>query len=140
MKYFDTSVFSQPAAATFGNTTRNESGVRGPGFTALDFSLVKRFTFGRSSQFFEFRTDAFNLTNTPAWNNPNTTFGNAAFGTITGATNQRVIRFALKYAFYERDAERRTPNAEGAARHTPGGPFSFSASQRSTYMIPTAAT
>jgi hypothetical protein len=99
VKYFDTSVFSQPAPATFGNTTRNQSGVRGPGFTALDFSLVKRFTFGQNFRFFEFRADAFNLTNTPAWNNPNTTFGNPAFGTITGASNQRVIRFALKYAF-----------------------------------------
>jgi len=99
VKYFDTTAFAQPAAATFGNTTRNESGVRGPGFTALDFSLVKRFTFGQSFRFFEFRADAFNLTNTPAWNNPNTNLASPQFGTITGASNQRVVRFALKYAF-----------------------------------------
>jgi len=97
--YFDRSAFAQPAAATFGNTTRNDSGVRGPGFTALDFSLVKRFTFGQNYRFFEFRADAFNLTNTPAWNNPNTSLASPQFGTITGAGNQRVIRFALKYAF-----------------------------------------
>jgi outer membrane receptor protein involved in Fe transport len=98
-KYFDTSVFSQPAAATFGNQHRNGSGVRGPGFKALDFSLVKRFTFGQNYRFFEFRADAFNLTNTPAWGNQNTTLGAAAFGTVTSASNQRVIRFALKYSF-----------------------------------------
>jgi hypothetical protein len=97
--YFDRAAFAQPAAATFGNTTRNGSGMRGPGFTALDFSLVKRFTFGQSYRFFEFRTDAFNLTNTPAWNNPNTSLASPQFGTITGAGNQRIIRFALKYAF-----------------------------------------
>jgi hypothetical protein len=97
--YFDTTAFATPAPATWGNTIRNGSGMRGPGFTALDFSLVKRFMFGQSSRFFEFRTDAFNLTNTPAWNNPQTTITNATFGQINGASNQRVIRFALKYAF-----------------------------------------
>ncbi len=97
--YFDRSAFAQPAPATFGNTTRNGSGMRGPGFTALDFSLVKRFMFGQSYRYFEFRTDAFNLTNTPAWNNPNTSLASPQFGTITGAGNQRIIRFALKYAF-----------------------------------------
>lgn len=99
VKYFDTAVFSQPAPATFGNTVRNGSGVRGPGFTALDFSLVKRFTFGQTYRFFELRADAFNLTNTPAWANPNTNLASPQFGTITAASNQRIIRFALKYAF-----------------------------------------
>jgi hypothetical protein len=99
VKYFDTSVFSQPAPATFGNTVRNGSGVRGPGFTALDFSLVKRFTFGQTYRFFEFRADAFNLTNTPNWANPNTNLASPQFGTITAASNQRIIRVALKYAF-----------------------------------------
>ncbi len=97
--YFDRSAFAQPAPATFGNTTRNGSGMRGPGFKALDFSLVKRFTFGATYRYFEFRADAFNLTNTPAWNNPNTSLASPQFGTITGAGNQRVVRFALKYAF-----------------------------------------
>ena len=59
---------------------RNGSGVRGPGFTALDFSLVKRFRTGQSYRFFEFRTDAFNLTNTPNWNNPNTSLASPQFG------------------------------------------------------------
>jgi hypothetical protein len=43
--------------------------------------------------------DAFNLTNTPAWGNPQTNVASPVFGQITGAGNQRVIRLALKYAF-----------------------------------------
>ena len=44
LQWFDTSVFSAPAANTFGNMTRNMGDVRGPRFTNLDFSLVKQFT------------------------------------------------------------------------------------------------
>jgi hypothetical protein len=96
--YFNTSAFAQPAPATFGNTNRNGSGLRGPGFTALDFSLVKRMRFG-ASRLFELRGDAFNLTNTPNWNNPNTSLASPQYGQISGASNQRVVRLALKFAF-----------------------------------------
>lgn len=99
LQYFDRSAFAQPAPATFGNLNRNGSGMRGPGFKALDFSLVKRAMFGANYRYLEFRADAFNLTNTPAWNNPNTSVASPTFGQISGASNQRVIRFALKYAF-----------------------------------------
>src|SRR5690606_41281067 len=97
--YFDPAAYAQPAPATSGNINRTGSGMRGPGFTALDFSLVKRFRTGQSFRFFEFRADAFNLTNTPAWNNPNTSLASPQFGRISGAGNQRIVRFALKYAF-----------------------------------------
>ena len=40
-QYFDISVYSAPAANTFGNMTRN-SGPRGPGYVNLDASVVKR--------------------------------------------------------------------------------------------------
>lgn len=97
-QYFDPSAYAQPAPATFGNLNRNGSGMRGPGFTALDFSLVKRAMFG-GYRYGELRVDAFNLTNTPAWGNPQSNVASPVFGQITGAGNQRVIRLALKYAF-----------------------------------------
>lgn len=97
-QYFDPSAYAQPAPATFGNTNRNGSGMRGPGFRALDFSLVKRTMFG-GYRYGELRVDAFNLTNTPAWGNPQANVASPIFGQITGAGNQRVIRLALKYAF-----------------------------------------
>src|SRR5437773_3888027 len=40
-QYFDTSVYSAPAANTFGSMTRN-AGPRGPAYVNLDASIVKR--------------------------------------------------------------------------------------------------
>ena len=89
----------------FGNAGRNI--LRGPGTKQMDFSLFKAFYFGEDrTRRIEFRTEAFNLTNTPQFNNPNTTFGNPGFATISSAgsplTLQRTsrnIQFALKFYF-----------------------------------------
>jgi hypothetical protein len=95
--WFDTSVFSAPAENTFGNLTRNGSGLDGPGLINLDGSIVKRF--GMGSTYAEFRMDAFNATNTLQPNNPNLTFGSATFGQITASTGERLVRFALRFVF-----------------------------------------
>ena len=50
------------AGAQQGNMRRN-SGPEGPGFWQLDVSLFKRFQFGTSGRYAEFRVDAFNVTN-----------------------------------------------------------------------------
>jgi hypothetical protein len=96
-KYFDTSVFSAPAQDTWGNVTRNSS-IRGPGFWNLDASLVKRLTFGQRVNV-ELRADAFNLTNTPHFNNPNGSFGSATFGEINSSFGQRLVRFGARILF-----------------------------------------
>jgi len=98
LQWFDTSVFSAPAANTFGNMTRNTGDVRGPRFTNLDFSLVKQFNLG-GSRMGEFRMDVWNLPNTIHMSNPNTSFGNANFGRITSAYNERQIRFSARFLF-----------------------------------------
>jgi hypothetical protein len=48
---------------------------------------------------FEFRAEAFNVSNTPPLNDPNASFGSAAFGTITTAGNPRDFEFAGKLHF-----------------------------------------
>ncbi len=97
-KYFDTSVFSAPAAATFGNLTRNAALV-GPRFVQLDGALVKRVTI-KESMTAEFRVDAFNVTNSPNFGGPNANFGQTTFGEVTGSPgNQRVFRFGAKFTF-----------------------------------------
>ena len=48
---------------------------------------------------FEFRAEVFNVTNTPPLNDPNGSFGSAAFGTITSAGNPRDFEFAGKFRF-----------------------------------------
>jgi hypothetical protein len=99
--YFDPTVYSLPAAGQQGNMKRH-SGPEGPGFWQLDGSLFKRFALG-GSRYGEFRIDAYNVTNSVRWANPNTTYnvssGNT-FGQITGTSgSQRSIRFGGRFAF-----------------------------------------
>jgi hypothetical protein len=96
--YFDTSVFASPAANTFGNMTRNMGDIRGPGFTNLDFSLVKQFGFG-GTRMGEFRMDVWNLPNTVHMSNPNATYLSSTFGQVTSAYNERQMRFSLRFLF-----------------------------------------
>jgi hypothetical protein len=98
--YFDPSVYSLPAAGQQGNMKR-ASGPDGPGFWELDMSLFKRFAFGM--RFFELRVDAFNVTNSVRWANPNTTYSTSSgntFGQITGTNGtQRTFRFGARFVF-----------------------------------------
>jgi hypothetical protein len=99
--YFDPSVYSLPTAGVQGNMTRN-SGPEGPGFWQLDGSLFKRFSVG-GSRYAEVRVDAYNVTNSVRWANPNTGYSVATgntFGQITGTTGgQRSIRFGGRFVF-----------------------------------------
>jgi hypothetical protein len=99
--YFDPTVYTLPAAGVQGNMGRND-GPDGPGFWSLDAALFKRFSVG-GSRFAEFRVDAFNVTNSVRWGNPNTGYSNAAgntFGQITGTTGgQRSLRFGGRFVF-----------------------------------------
>jgi len=95
--WFDTSVFSAPAAATYGNVGRNI--LRGPGFANLDFSLFRRFPVTERVSS-ELRVESFNFTNTPHFNNPSGSFGSAAFGQVTSAqADSRLVQFGLKVTF-----------------------------------------
>jgi hypothetical protein len=45
----------------------------------------------------EFRAEIFNVSNPPAFSQPNGSFGSAAFGSITSTTTEpRVVQFALR--------------------------------------------
>lgn len=93
-KYFNTSAFAIAPQFTLGNTSRNP--VRGPAYRDLDLALVKHTRFTEKTDA-EFRGETFNVTNTPAFAQPNGTFGSAAFGSITGTTTeQRVVQFAIR--------------------------------------------
>jgi hypothetical protein len=96
VRWFDTSAFAVAPQFTLGNASRNP--VRGPGYRTADIAFIKR-TYFDETRNFEFRTEIFNLTNTPPLANPNGVVGNAAFGTITSAGDPRVIQFGLKLNF-----------------------------------------
>jgi hypothetical protein len=92
--YFNTAAFTTAPQFTFGNASRNP--VRGPAYRDLDMALVKHTHVGEKTDA-EFRAEVFNVTNTPAFAQPNGSFGSAAFGSITStSTEQRVVQFALR--------------------------------------------
>ena len=92
-RFFNTDAFQTAPQFVIGNASRNP--VRGPAYRDLDLALVKHFHLPGETQA-EFRGELFNLTNTPAFAQPNGSFGSAAFGSITATTTeQRVVQFAL---------------------------------------------
>ena len=80
--WFDTSQFSAPKPGTLGNVGRNI--LTGPGVVNLDFSLYRNFSITERLKG-QVRLDSFNFTNTPHYDNPNTTFGDPNFGQVTTA-------------------------------------------------------
>jgi hypothetical protein len=98
-KYLNTSVFTQPAPFTFGNASRTLPDVRGPGTRNLDLSLFKNFALVERMSL-QFRAEAFNISNTPSFSDPNQNFNAVAFGQITGTSNAaRQVQFGLKLLF-----------------------------------------
>jgi hypothetical protein len=106
-QWFDPSAFQAitESTATYGNSGRGI--LRGPGQKNVDFSVIKATKFGRFEH--ELRIEAFNLFNHPQFGNPNTTLGNAAFGTISTmlanascalcGTTERQVQVAMKLKF-----------------------------------------
>jgi len=92
--FFNTSAFAMAPQFTIGSASRNP--VRGPAYRDLDLALVKHTTlFGETG--LEFRAELFNVTNTPAFGQPNGSFGSAAFGSITSTTTDpRVMQLAIR--------------------------------------------
>jgi hypothetical protein len=95
-QWFDTSAFSIAPAFTIGTGSRNP--VRGPALQNADLMVGKTFAL-REQLNLEVRAEVFNLTNTPPLNNPNGSFGSAAFGSITSAGSPRVFEFVAKLKF-----------------------------------------
>ena len=106
-RWFDTSCFVAPTdnTGTYGNAGRGI--IRGPGSFNIDASLIKNTRIGRLDT--EFRLEAFNVLNHPQFGNPNTTLGNAAFGTISSmlsspscslcGTVERQVQLGVKVRF-----------------------------------------
>ena len=96
--WFDTSVFSAPAAGTWGSVERNAL-LTGPAYVNLDASIVKVIRFGTRRA--ELRADFFNALNTPHYANPSGSFGSGNFGRVTSilALTERMIRFGGRVLF-----------------------------------------
>jgi hypothetical protein len=91
-----TNCFSQPGNLQFGNLGLYP--ITGPGYWNVDASVFKQFRLAERLQM-ELRGEAFSLTNTPQWGNPDTGIGNRTFGFITSAGGNRQIQLGAKLIF-----------------------------------------
>jgi Carboxypeptidase regulatory-like domain/TonB dependent receptor-like, beta-barrel len=94
-KYFDTSVYSQPAAFIFGNVGPTVN-IRNDGVRSFDLSLFKQFAPTEKMRV-QFRVEALNAFNTPRFGSPTTSVTANTFGQITSQANSpRQLQFGLK--------------------------------------------
>ncbi len=94
--YLDPAAFAQPKQFTFGN--EGPGAVRGPGLQRFDLSLGKKFPI-TEQKYFEFRGEAFNLSNTPAFNGPVRFINSSTFGEVSTTQGERNVQLALKFFF-----------------------------------------
>jgi hypothetical protein len=87
----------QSSGPGFGNLGRNT--VIGPSQRRLDVSLSK-VTRLRSDTSLEFRVEAYNVTNTPSFRNPDSNLSSGGFGEITRTRGgPRVVQLGVKLKF-----------------------------------------
>lgn len=73
--------------------------MRGPGYYNSDLSLSKT-TSVREGMELKFQVDAFNVSNTPHYSNPDTKLGDSNFGQIGGTNGiPREIQLGLHFTF-----------------------------------------
>jgi hypothetical protein len=100
--WFDTSAFARPTGVRFGNVGRNT--MRGPGVVNTDLSLFRTFKIMEKLNL-QFRGEAFNLSNTPHFGNPNGNRNSSNFGKILATQTSdalgrsREFRFGLRLGF-----------------------------------------
>jgi len=95
-RWFDPAAFVRNDPFTFGNAARNL--IEAPGVVNFDFAVYKYFQL-RESWRLQFRWEAFNVFNTPAFGVPNAQLGNPNFGRIAAAGRPRNLQFGLKFLF-----------------------------------------
>lgn len=96
-RWFNTDAVVAGKPGVLDNAGRNL--IWGPGTTAIDFSLSRRFNLPWEGDYLQFRFESFNFTNTPVFGRPNTQIGRPAAGRIVTASEPRRIQFGLKWIF-----------------------------------------
>jgi hypothetical protein len=97
-EWFNTAAFKSPEPYVFGNASNNPPGLEAPGLVNFDFAIYKSFEPTESTQV-QFRTEMFNVMNTPHFGGPGNTVGSNNYGVITSAGAGRIIQFGLKLYF-----------------------------------------
>ena len=95
-RWFDPTVFAQPAPFTFGNAPERIPGLRAHHLNSLDFSLFKEVA-PLPSLRLQLRLEAFNVLNYVQFGSPNTTLSSATVGQVTSQANSpRQFQFGIK--------------------------------------------
>ncbi|MBI3696613.1 MAG: TonB-dependent receptor [Acidobacteria bacterium] len=98
-RWFDTSVFSAPPPYTYGNAPRIISGLRGDGTRNFDMAFAKKTTV-KEKYTFEFRSEFFNIFNSPRFQVPDTNSSSNGFARASVQINKpRTIQFGAKVIF-----------------------------------------
>lgn len=80
--------------------TSGRSAFRGPSFSVLSMSVVKKFKFGEDGRYaFSIRADAFNLLNSVNFKEPINSINSANFGRSTEAEAARQFQFSRRFDF-----------------------------------------
>lgn len=95
--YFTSANLVNPTTYPWGNVSRNSE--RSSAFYQADLGLHKAFPLWSDSSNLDFRAEAFNVLNKVNYAQPNSTFGNSSFGTITTAFPARQLQLAAKIIF-----------------------------------------
>jgi TonB dependent receptor-like, beta-barrel len=108
-QWFNTTAYVPVESVRIGNAGYGASWFRGPGLMQLDLSLFR--TFKLTERFrLKMRGEMLNFSNTPHWNNPNTTCSivtpasgpdvcGGSFGQITGSFGQRIFQLGAEVDF-----------------------------------------
>jgi hypothetical protein len=96
-RWINAAAFRIPDGFAFGNTSRNVG--TGPSLTNFDLSVFKDIPFdAEGKRKLQFRSEFFNIMNTPQFQIPNRTFNTAQFGTITETVaDNRDVQLALRF-------------------------------------------
>lgn len=86
LNFFNVNAFSDPGDQVAGNAPRFNTALRGDGIHSVDFSAFKNLAF-RERFKVQLRAEFFNFFNTPRFGDPNTSYGDPNFGTITNQVN-----------------------------------------------------
>ncbi len=100
LNWLNAGTFENPDPFTLGNAARTLPGLRGPWRGGFDVMLAKNFRWGENWRA-QFRWEAFDFTNTPAFQIPNTSFGSGNFGVVTSTlpNSRRIMQLGLRITF-----------------------------------------
>jgi hypothetical protein len=96
--YFNAKAFEEVGPDVLGTGPRTLPSYRGPATINEDVTLSKNFAFSEH-RYLQLRLEAYSVTNSPQFGNPNISFGSTSFGLITTAAGARQLQVAAKFYY-----------------------------------------